>query len=199
MNNTYYGGFRTRTFAQIFNSFDTFHTEFAATPFATAIATTNQSAQVDLELVFYLLYSRYGNSHIAFSDENQFRYNIFSTIFMYGPSWATRLNAQKEIRNLSIDELTKGSEATYNTALNPDTEPTMDERDGLSYISNQNKTLYTKSKIEGYANLLALVETDVSEEFINKFRKLFTKVFAADEPLLYATYNENILIDTEDN
>ena len=199
MNNTYYGGFRTRTFAQIFNSFETFNTEFAATPFSTAIAAANPTAQVDLELVFYLLYSRYGNSHIAFSDENQFRYNIFSTIFMYGPSWATRLNAQKEIRNLSIDELMKGSEATYNTALNPDTEPTMDERDGLAYISNQNKTLYTKSKIEGYANLLALVETDVSEEFIGKFRKFFTKVFAADEPLLYATYNENILIDTEDN
>lgn len=193
MNNTYYGGFRTRTFAQIFNSFDTFNTEFAATPFAEAIATDKEEAQINLQLLFYMLYARYGNSHIANSDENQFKYGLFNIIFMYGPAWATRLSAQKAIRELGIDEARKGGTATYNHAYNPSTAPTMNETDGLPYINDQNKTLYTKSMLEGYANLLSLVESDVSAEFLSKFRPLFTKIAYGDEPLLYITQEDNTI------
>lgn len=193
MNNTYYGGFRTRTFAQIYNNFEAFQNEFAATPFAEAVATDKEEATINLQLLFYMLYARYGNSHIANSDENQFKYGLFNTIFMYGPAWATRLSAQKAIRELGIDEARKGGTATYNHAYNPSTAPTMNETDGLPYINDQNKTLYTKSMLEGYANLLALVETDVSEEFINKFRKLFTKIAYGDEPLLYITQEDNTI------
>lgn len=185
--NNYYGGYNTRTFAQIFNNFEAFQEQFNATPFATSIATEQSLAKMNLELVFYLLYARYGNSHISYSDENQFKYGIFSTIFMYGPSWALRLNAQKEIRELGIDEAKRGGEATYNHAFNPSTTPSMNEREGLGYINDQNKTLYTKSKLEGYANILALVETDVTDEFITKFRKFFIAVTAPDYDLLYIT------------
>lgn len=183
---TYYGGYRTRTFADIFPSFDEFLEDFAETPFAVKINTNNEDAAVDMELAYYLLYARYGNSHTSFSDENQFIYNIFSTIFMYGPAWAIRLSTQKKIREAG-DEIFKGGEATYNHALNPNTAPTTEERDGLPYINDQNKTLYTKSKLEGYANLLALVETDVSEEFISKFKKFFRVIGEPDYPLLYST------------
>lgn len=193
MNNTYYGGFRTRTFAQIYDTFDKFQTEFAATPFATAVATDKEEATINLQLLFYMLYARYGNSHIANSDENQFKYGLFNIIFMYGPAWATRLSAQKAIRELGIDEARKGRTETYNHAYNPSTAPTMNETDGLPYINDQNKTLYQKSILEGYASLLALVETDVSEDFINKFRKLFTKVAYGDEPLLYITQEDNTI------
>ena len=180
---TYYGGYRTRTFADIFPSFDEFLGDFAETSFAAKISTNNQDAAVDMELVYYLLYARYGNSHTSFSDENQFIYNIFSTIFMYGPSWAVRLSTQKKIREAG-DEIFLGGQATYNHAYNPSTFP--NEGD-LQYINEQNKTLYTKSKLEGYANLLALVETDVTEEFISKFRKFFRIVGEPDYPLLYST------------
>ena len=43
------------------------------------------------ELLYYLLYARYGNSHIANNDENQFKYRLASTIFMYGPTWEKEL------------------------------------------------------------------------------------------------------------
>lgn len=186
-DDTYYGGYRTRTFANIFNDAGKFVTEFEASPFAAKIQPTDGSSPaVDLELVFYLLYARYGNSHISFTDENQFRYNVFTTIFMYGPAWAVRLDTQKKIRELG-DEIFLGSEATYNSALNPENAPGTDSREGLGYLNSQNKTLYTKSKLEGYANLLALVESDVTEEFINKFRKFFLVVPEPDYPLLYET------------
>lgn len=187
INDTYYGGYRTRTFANIFTDAGKFMTEFEASPFAAKIQPADPSSPaVDLELVFYLLYARYGNSHISFTDENQFRYNIFTTIFMYGPAWAVRLDTQKKIRELG-DEIFLGSEATYNSALNPENAPGTDSREGLGYLNSQNKTLYTKSKLEGYANLLALVESDVTEDFLIKFRKFFLIVPEPDYPLLYET------------
>ena len=185
-SDTYYGSYRTRTFADIFPDLGKFTALFAETPFPAAIQTS--ADPINLELVFALLYARYGNSHTAFSDENQFIYNIFATIFMYGPSWATRLATQKKIREAG-DDIFLGGEATYNSALNPENAPGTSSRDGIDYVNSQNKTLYTKSKLEGYANLLALVETDVTEEFINKFKKLFLIVPEPDYPLLYEIPN----------
>lgn len=69
---TYYGSYRTRTFTQIFSkdgqtgSYDVFFGMLADTPFAKKI----DDAKIDTELLFYLLYSRYGNSHISYSDED---------------------------------------------------------------------------------------------------------------------------------
>ena len=185
---SYYGGYRTRTFANIFPTAYDFIQSFDTTKFSKAlIPNAENTPTIDKELVYYLLYARYGNSHISFSDENQFIYNIFATIFMYGPAWAVRLDAQKRIRELGERDLLEGSSATYNQAYNPSTAPSTDFDGSIPYINNQNKTLYKKSKLEAYASLLSLVETDVTEEFINKFKKFFIVVAEPDYPLLYET------------
>ena len=186
---TYYGGYRTRTFADIFESADIFKEEFLSSPFAAVaqpVASKPEAPYVNLDILFYLLYARYGNSHTSFSDENQFIYNVFSIIYMYGPAWAVRLDTQKKIRELG-DEIFEGSKATYNHAYNPSTAPSTDTDAALPYVNDQNRTIYAKSKLEGYSNLLALVDTDVTEDFINKFRKLFLIVPEPDYPLLYLT------------
>lgn len=184
MLDTYYGSFRTRTFAQIFPNLQAF-----------LDCKTQTELEIDvndeaLKNLFYLLYAAYGNSNSAFSDENQFKYAIFSTIFMYGPTWQKRLEVQKALRGLTEDDLARGGTAVYNSAYNPNTAPTTDELAGLPYINQQNKTLYTKSKVEGYSVLLALLDTDVTKEFINKFKTHFLAVVASDTPLLYRTQED---------
>lgn len=185
---TYYGGYRTRTFAEIFAeeeggaaTYEYFASVLAETPFAAKLA------EVDMELLFYLLYARYGNSHIAFSDENQFIFALFSVAFQYGPTWSKRLHIQEQLRGIKDEELTLGGKAIYNHSYNPSTAPSTSTLDELTTINDQNTTNYKKSKMEGYANLMALLDVDVSEEFLTKFRKLFIKVLAPDRPLLYTT------------
>ena len=197
MMNSYYGGFRTPTLAQIWKSESEFLNEFRETPFYAHITSGNPAAQLDLELTFFLLYARYGNSHIANSDINQFKYGFFSRIFMYGPSWAIRLSSQKALRELSLDQLREGTISTYNNGSNPGYIQGISEPDGIK-IDSQSKTLHNRSILDAYANLLSVVETDVTEDFINKFKNLFTKVAAADENLLYITREENTLY-TGDN
>lgn len=189
ISDTYYGSYRTRTFADIFGDFDEFQEAFNDTPFATALTPSPNSDDpgINLGIVYFLLYARYGNSHIAFSDETQFAFNVFATLFQYGPTWAKRLQLQKGLRELSIEDVQKGSTQIYNHATNPSSAPSTQQLVELDYINDQNVSKHTSSAIDAYAKLTALLDTDVSEEFINKFKKLFIKVIAPDNPLLYTT------------
>ena len=177
---TLYGNFRTRTFTDIYSTLESFKEDYSTCGIPTTLSDDS------LSTLYYLLYARYGNSNIASSDENQFKYKVFSTIFMYGPAWQKRLDLQKKLINLEDDEVVKGTTAIYNTALNPGTQPSTQTLEELNYINSQNTTKYKKSKLEGYASLYSLIETDVTEEFIGKFKKLFITIVEPELPLWYA-------------
>lgn len=174
-----YGNFRTRTFTDIFGDFETF--EEAYNTNGIPVSLTSDS----IKTLYYLLYARYGNSHISSSDENQFKYKLFSTIFMYGPAWQKRLDIQKKLIGLTDDEILVGSSAIYNQALNPSQAPTTQTLEELDYINQQNTTKYKKSKLEAYAALSELIKTDVTDAFIGKFKKLFLVIVEPELPLWY--------------
>ena len=179
-----YGNFRTRTFVEIWNNEEAFANDYNNNGIPVSISS------VSLKTLFYLLYARYGNSNIASSDENQFKYKVFSTIFMYAPAWEKRMDIQKKLRELSDEEIMKGSTAIYNSALNPSTAPSTAALEELPYINQQNATKYKKAKMDAYATLYALIETDVTEELIGKFKKLFITIVEPDRALWYKTEGE---------
>jgi hypothetical protein len=191
------GNYRTRKFKQIFDDSDTFAEEYSESgvnfgEFGAGFD-TNQ-----LTLIYALLYARYGNSNIASDDENQFKYKVFTTIFMYAPTWFKRLEVQQKLRDMSIEELQLGSKAIYNSALNPSGLPSTASLEELKHINQQNTTNYKRSKVEAYGNLMTLLETDVTEEFISKFKKLFITIVQPDYPLWYVTTpEEQAILDEE--
>ena len=142
-----------------------------------------------IETLYYLLYAKYGNSSIASSDPNQFKYKVFMTIFEYAPAWRGRLKIQEKLFNLDPDseDVQKGTINFYNHALNPDTAPTTDSFEVLEGINSQNTNMYKRGKLEGYSLLNDLINTDVTEEFLGKFKKLFLKVVMPQEPLWYGS------------
>jgi hypothetical protein len=193
---TYYGVYRTRTFADIFPSYEEFIEDIQESPLYVDfdnVIDPNDPKREDLdglltyETLYYMLYAHYGNSHIAYSDENQFRFYLYTLIHQYGPTVAKKAYVQSKLRSLSQDELLRGGKAIYNHAFNPGTEPSTATLTELTRINDQNTSNHIKSVMEGYANLLGLLETDVLDEFIHRFRRLFIKVLAADYPLYYTT------------
>lgn len=140
-----------------------------------------------IETLYYLLYAKYGNSSIASSDQNQFKYKVFMTIFEYGPAWKGRLKIQEKLFNLEpdSDDVQNGTINFYNHAENPDTAPETDAYQVLEGINSQNTNLYKRGKLEGYSLLNDLINTDVTEEFLGKFKKLFLKVVMPQAPLWY--------------
>lgn len=178
MNNSLYGKFRGPKFTDIWST----STKFAADLKNSPLAILPDSTAIKL---YYLLYARFGNSHIASFDVEQFKYKIYSTIFMYGPTWAKRLEIQQKLRELTEADLMTGGKAIYNHAYNPGTEPSTATLEELTAINDQNTTNYKKSKMEGYSLLLALLETDITKEFLDKFRPFFITVVEPEETLLY--------------
>lgn len=137
--------------------------------------------------LFYLLYARYGNSPIAFTDINQFKYRIFSIIWQYGPTWEKKLEIQEALRGLTADQIQQGSKAIYNQALNPNTSPSTSSLDELTYINSQNTTNYKKGPLDGYAALNELLATDLTDKFLKKFQICFKRFISSEKPLLFIT------------
>lgn len=149
--------------------------------------TNSKISDVSATTLFYLLYARYGNSPLANRDVTQFQYKVFSVIMQYGPTWEKRLDVQKALRDLTVDDIRAGAFAMYNQAQNPATAPSTDTTDELTYINGQNTTRYTKSPLEGYSILLELLDTDVTEDFLKKFGICFKKFVSSERPIIYVT------------
>lgn len=190
-----YGGYRQRKFADIYPDFATFKTNYKiAIPdgfLAQGSGDTQGYSLTDTELtaIYALLLSRYANSTIASSDEGRFMLQVSSIIFQYAPLWLKELDIQVKIRNLSITDIQKGSFAIHNHAYNPSTAPSTSSLTELTKIDDQNTTRYMRSPLEAYGNLIALLQSDPTEEFLQKFRKLFLKVVEPELPLWYF-YND---------
>lgn len=183
---SYYGGYRTRTFADIFPSFEEFEQEYTANGLAVTFSSAGKPG-LTLSQFYYMMYAHYGNSHIAYSDENQFKYYMYSIIYQYGPNAIRKREIQDELRALDESEIREGSTAIYNHAYNPSTAPSTSTLDELLTINDQNTQKRRRSALEGYGTLLSLLGEDVIDDFIHKFRRLFIKVTAPDYPLLYTT------------
>ena len=185
------GNYLTRRFKEIFPDTETFVSENLDSD----LKVLNEKY---LSILYALLYARYANSCIASYDEHQFKYSMWSLIFMYGPTWVRRLEVQDELRKLDIEDLRAGGKAIYNTALNPSNAPGTATTEELNYINQQNTANHKKGKVDAYANLMQLLETDVTEEFISKFKKLFITIVQPDMPLWYITTpDEQMIIDGE--
>ena len=197
-NSELYGNYRNRTFNDVWDNAKDFSDEYEE--FNKDMLDSKISRQAS-DTLFMLLSARYGNSTVASQNEEQFKMKVFTTIFMYGPTWEKRLEIQRNIRSLKVDDVQIGGKAIYNTALNPSQPVAAGEGSAigegtntleeLKYINQQNTTNYMKSKPEAYAILTQLLETDVTAQFLDKFKKLFLTVVSPEVPLWYVTDLKN--------
>lgn len=173
-------GYSTKTFVEIFESVNDFLYYYNNIGIPKKISFDSATT------LYYLLYAKYGNSPIANYDENQFIYKLFGIVFQYGPTWEKRLDIQDKLRALTEEEIISGAKTIYNHAYNPATEPSTSTLTELEYINEQNTQNFVKNKLSAYSELMSLLETDVTGEFINKFNICFKK-FARPGTYLYVT------------
>ena len=102
-----------------------------------------------------------------------------------------------------------GTDTTINNhAFNPSTAPTTQTTNELDYIDQQQVAkgsntstisgtdsqttgqVITKSKMDAYAQLWDLVATDVSNDYIAKFRNCFKQFVAPERRMIYITEDE---------
>ena len=180
-----YGNYRHRKFSDKYPDFQTFHKDYVL--YQGVGLDPKFQENNTIQVIYYLLASRYSNDRIAASDENRFSMNLFSIIYNWGPTWEKRLSIQNSLRTLTDTELQQGTKAIHNHAMNPGTTPSTDSLEELPGIDDQNTSHWKKSKLDAYANLMGLLEKDVTEEFLSKFKNLFLKFVEREIPLWYIT------------
>ena len=164
---------QTKTFNQVWKNYDLFKADYDVSPFAGIITPNN------LEILYYLLYAKFGNSFITNLDDKQWKFKVFSTIWKYGPAWEKKIDIQAELKKLDIksEDFLQGAKAIYNKALNPETDPSTSALTELTYINEQSTANYKKSKMDALTQLWDLIATDVTENFLEKFDPLFKKIW----------------------
>lgn len=166
-----------RLFDEIFENASGFLEEYKKSAFADAISDDNVTK------LYYLLYARHGNDPIVNLDENQFKYRVWSTIFMYGPTWQRKLALQTSLQSLTDDELMAASISISNHAVNPSTSPTTLTDEIFNYIDEQNVGKNKRGKIDAYGMLQELLREDVTIKFLAKFDNLFSPML--EQPMWY--------------
>lgn len=183
-----YGNYRHRKFSEIFPDVDNFINQYKQS--GTYQSNENNRLSDDnMSLLYYLLYSRYGNSCIVNDDENIFKYQLWGLVFSYGPAWIKKLELQDKIRALTDADIYKGSETIFNYSAHPGQSPDTATTNPLSGIDQQNRTIYKKGKVDGLANLYALLSEDVTSNFLNRFKKFFQVMIEPEYPLWFEEVN----------
>ncbi len=183
--------YNTMTFSEAFPTFEGFYDELKETPFYTTAFAAMMTEEL-LKINYMLLFNRYGNSPIANNSLDQFKSKLFGLIWTYGQNWAQKLQIQDKLRSLGLNDdsdIYKGSKAIYNHAFNPETAPSTASLEELQYINDQNTTNYKRSRLEGLAQLMELLSDSFTDDYINKFRKLF-KTFVNQEPIIFVGVEE---------
>jgi hypothetical protein len=196
---TDYGSSRTRSFADIFPTFETFQDMWNSTVFSKQAVALSQEipeggtetteGPQNLMLIYELLMAEYANSTIASSDENRFMFQCMSLIFQYAPAWIKRLEIQHMLdeMDLNSEDFLRGSAQILNTSLNPSTGPVNDSLDMLKTINQQNVNIQKRDKFKALAILEELLKTNITGEFVKRFRPLFRSIVAPQRPLFYTT------------
>ena len=181
--------YRTKTFAQVFPSYEVFKEQYDEFMPLLAGGIT-PLIENNIQATYYLLYARYGNSPIVNYDETQFKMKLLSVIATYGPTWQRKKAIQQSLRNLTDAELLQGAKQIYNHAFNPSTEPSTAQLEELTHINDQNTANNKKSKMEAYSILWANLHVDSTDEYLNKFKNCFSRFVADQHPIIYVEEEE---------
>lgn len=180
--NSLYGNYRTKKFVDFYPDADTFFDEVTDSPLYDSELTSENIVKL-----YYLLYARYGNSNIASSDPNQFKYKMFSIIANYGPIWQKNLEIQKKLRALSDDQIRESTRYINSHAYNPGEGGIVQNDSGdkvLDYINDQNTSKATSPLVGAYDSYLSSL-SNYTDTFIGMFKNLFLTVVQPEKPLWY--------------
>lgn len=103
-------------------------------------------------------------------------------LWQYGPAWDKNIVLQDRFRNLSEEELERGSLQIASQALNPAKKPDKTipgiDMPIVETINAQSTNQYKKNKADAYSSLLFLLKNDVTEPFLRRFDALFKPVLS---------------------
>lgn len=176
------------TFKDIFPDVDTFKDTMTDN---SAILDSSITATVQVQF-YYMMLAKYSNTPIAKSDGEEWIYDLIFTMNAYLPTFIKKDAIQKELRSFSTSDVQEGFKSIYNHAYNPSTTPSTGTDEELPYVNDQNVNKTKKNVIDALSSFWEMLHTNLWEELIRKFQKLFSKIVSPANNVVY------IMEDDED-
>ena len=134
---------------------------------------------------YYMMFAKFANSPISQSDSEAWLYNLIFTMNAYLPTYLKKEAMQKELRALDTDDIRIGFSSIYNHAFNPSTTPSTGEDEELPYVNEQNVNKTKKNVVDALSTLWEMLHTNLWEDLLRKFNKLFSKIVTPANNVVY--------------
>ena len=115
-NAAYVGGYRTRSFSEIYPDFATFQTAYKKGAFPDMLLTGTGYTNFGLSTIYALLMARYFESHISTDSEDAFELQLMSRIFQHGQAWQKEMYLQQKLIGMTDADILDGGKIVYNHA-----------------------------------------------------------------------------------
>lgn len=169
------------TYDLVFDSAATFITKVRATGLIVDTSINDSF----LSLLFGMLYAKHGTDPIVSANEDQWIFKVALTTNSYAPTYIKKMDIQKSLRALTDDEIREGYKNIFNHAINPSTKPSTENTSELPYINDQNVNKGKKGVVDAYAYLWEVLNSNLTEEFLKKYDKLFSKIATTTDRVVY--------------
>lgn len=175
-----------KRFSEIFETEQSFIEDEIASHYPTSLT------EDEKKMIFWLLYAEYGQSVITNESVTQFKARLYSTIWKYAPELIKKQEIQKRLRELTENNgLLDGAKAINNAALNPEDIGTGTQSlEEINFINEQRTTNYKKNRLEAYAELWSMLDSNLTNEFLSKFKTLFLLVVRPQRTYIYEDEEE---------
>lgn len=162
--------YNTRLFKNIFPNYQSFKEWYTATPLS------DSPNDCPNEKTFTLIAYEYNDSHVSLSPES-FKERFANDIYTYYREFEATTKGIIDLMALTDKDISIADQMITNFANVPETENSTNVEE-VDFITNQQKNINVKGKLQIKKEQLANKKTFTVRTFINRFRHLFIKVIS---------------------
>ena len=137
----------------------------------------------DLSKIYYHLRAKYYNWHFIYMDDLGISDNIYHIIEDYYPNVKERLELISQLRNMTIEDFKASGTFVDSSGMNPKIPKAMNEL--IDLVDSQTASFQLKSQEQALKAKFMSLYDGVMEEFIDRFKPLFVKLYSGVNDYIY--------------
>ena len=143
----------------------------------------NSLNEEDLSKIYYHLRAQYYNWHFIYMDDLGISDNVYHIIEDYYPNAKERLILVDQLRNMTLEEFKSSGMFIDSAGSNPKVATQMGEL--INLVDSQTASYQLKSQEQVIKAKFMSLYDGVMEEFINRFKPLFVKLYNGVNDYIY--------------
>lgn len=143
----------------------------------------------DLKKIYNHLLAAYYDWHFIYMDDLGIALNIFHIVEDYYPNTKVRLQLVEQLRDMDLEEFKKSGLSINSAGANPKVATNMDAL--IDLVDSQSANFQLKSTEQTLRAKFNSLYDGVMEDFINRFKPLFVKLYSGVDSYIYQNPIEN--------